>query len=121
MNRVLILPLIALAFFFTSCAGPVSYTNKPLLNYDQNTKYRVDDHPDGFTVTMSYSRYQFIPESNAVALSAKSNLMALCHEVADSKGRKIDPIDEQRIRMSMGRNGFTGITSWNGTARAFYR
>lgn len=118
MKRFLILLAVAM---MASCATPVGYTEKALARYDKNTTYRVDDHTDGFTVTMYYSRFQFIPESNAVADVAKSNLTAICYDVADAKGRDIQPINEQRIKMSMGRNGLTGITSWTGTVKAFYK
>ncbi len=119
MTSKFIIPIIAL--FLCSCATPVGYTEKPLAIYDKNTSYRVDDHNDGFTVTMYYSRYQFIPESNAVLVSAKSNLTAICYEISDSRGKDIQPINEQRIKMSMGRNGLTGITSWTGSVKVFYK
>ena len=115
------LMLFVAIFTFASCATPVGYAEKPMARYDKNTTYRVDDNSDGFTVTMFYSRYQFIPESDAVALAAKSNLTTLCHEIADSKGRQIENINEQRVKMSMGRNGVTGVTSWTGTVKAFYK
>ena len=34
----------------------------------------------------------------------------------EARGRKIQPVNEQRIRLSMGRDGFTGITSCSATA-----
>jgi hypothetical protein len=110
-----------LALLISSCATPVGYTEKALSRHDKNTTYRVDDFSGGFTVTMYYSRYQFIPESDAVLAAAKSNLTSICYDVADSKGRDIQPINEQRIKMSMGRNGVSGITSWTGSVKAFYK
>lgn len=47
--------------------------------------------------------------------------MFLAWEVAEKKGRKIDPINEQRIRISMGRNGFSGITSCQAFAVAKWK
>jgi hypothetical protein len=114
--------LLSIALCFSvSCATPVGYSEKPLARYDKNTTYRVDEFPDGFTVTMYYSRYQFIPESDAVSTAARSNLLAICHEIAEQKGRRIEQVNEQRVRMSMGRNGITGITSWTGSVKAFYK
>lgn len=92
----------------------------PLAKSDKDTSYRVDDHPDGFTLTVYYSRYQFVPESDAVALAGKSALLSTAYEIADARGKKIQPINEQRIKMSMGRNGVSGITSWTGTVKVFY-
>ena len=112
---------IALILLLASCATPVGYTEKELSRYDKNTTYRVDERDDGFTITTYYSRYQFIPESDAVLIAAKSNLTSICYDVADSKGIEIKPINEQRIKMSMGRNGLSGITSWTGIVKAFYK
>jgi len=121
MKKIIPLILISITVFLASCATPVGYTEKELSRYDKNTTYRVDERTNGFTVTMYYSRYQFIPESDAVLAAAKSNLTSICYDVADSKGKEIKPINEQRIKMSMGRNGLSGITSWTGTVKAFYK
>jgi hypothetical protein len=102
-----IFPLLLLS----ACATPVSHTNAPLSTYDKDTEYAVEDRTDGFALTVYYSRYQFIPESSAVATACKSQLTALAWEIADRKGKKIKPVNEQRIRISMGRNGLSGITS----------
>ncbi len=102
----LLLPLLLAA-----CASPVSHTNAPMSTYDKDTEYSAEDRSDGFSLTVYYSRYQFIPESDAVATACKSALMALGWEIAERKGRKIEPINEQRVRISMGRNGVSGITS----------
>jgi hypothetical protein len=42
----------------------------------------------------------------------------VAHDIAENRGKKIQPINEQRIRLSFGRNGFTGITSCSATAPA---
>lgn len=94
-----------------ACATPVSHTNIPLSTYDKNTQYGIEERPDGFGITLYYSRYQFIPESDAVATACKSALTSIAWEHAEKKGKHIEPINEQRIRLSMGRNGFSGITS----------
>jgi hypothetical protein len=103
------------------CATPLGYTERPLQRYDRDTTYRVDDHESGFTVTAYYSRYQFIPESDVVAVAGKSTLLNIAYDVAEARGRKIEPINEQRVRMSMGRNGVSGATSWSGSVKAFYK
>lgn len=75
----------------------------------------VDDKPDGFSLTINYSRYQFIPESDALAVACKQALTSIAHELGERKGRKIERIEEQRIRISFGRNGLSGITSCSAT------
>ena len=99
-----------------SCATPVSHTNIPLSTYDKDTEYGIEKRDDGFSITVYYSRYQFIPESDAVATACKSQLTAIAWEHADNEGKKIDPVNEQRIRVSMGRNGLSGITSCQANA-----
>jgi len=94
-----------------ACATPVSHTNIPLSTYDKDTEYGIEQREDGFGITVYYSRYQFIPESDAVTVACKSQLTSIAWEYADKVGKEIEPINEQRIRISMGRNGFTGITS----------
>lgn len=104
--------LMALA----GCASPVGYTNQPLTSYDKDTEYRTDDNADGFALTIYYSRYQFIPETSATAAACKQALTALAYDLAEKRGRKIKPVNEQRIKMSFGRNGVVGITSCSATA-----
>jgi hypothetical protein len=107
MKHVLILALVLLA----GCATPVSHTNIPLSTFDKDTEYGVEPRPSGFAVTVYYSRYQFIPESDAVATACKSQLTAIAWDHSDKIGKAIKQINEQRIRLSMGRNGLSGITS----------
>lgn len=103
------------------CATPAGYTTTPMTKLDQHTDYAVDDFEGGFSMTIYYSRYQFIPESSAVDEAAKSQLLSLAHNIADKRNRPIQPINEQLIQKSMGRNGVTGITSWSGTVKVFYQ
>lgn len=115
------LPIVLLSAILCACATPVSHTNIPLSTYDKDTEYGLEDRPDGFGITVYYSRYQFIPESDAVAVACKSALTSIAWEIADRKGKQIEPINEQRIRISMGRNGFSGITSCQAFAVAKWK
>lgn len=121
MKSKLALVLICFSVILGGCATPVGYTEKSLSRSDKDTSYRVDEHEDGFSITVYYSRYQFIPESDAVAQAGKSALLSTVYDVADARGKKIQPINEQRIKMSMGRNGLSGVTSWTGTVKVFYQ
>ena len=113
--------LLTFALLLGGCATPVGYSTQPLQRHDKDTTYRIDDHEDGFTITVYYSRYQFIPESDAVAMAGRSALLSIAHEISDARGRPIEQINEHRIKMSMGRNGFSGITSWSGTVKVFFK
>nr|WP_223287432.1 hypothetical protein [Halomonas elongata] len=114
------LPLLFLTFT-TGCATPISHTNIPLSTYDKDTEYGIEDRENGFGITVFYSRYQFLPESDVVATACKSQLTSIAWEHAENQGRKIEPINEQRIRISMGRNGLTGITSCQANAIAKWK
>ncbi|WP_439684839.1 hypothetical protein MNJPNG_04855 [Cupriavidus oxalaticus] len=92
-----------------------------MTSFDRDTDYAVDDLPGGFTLTVNYSRYQFVPELSAVATACKATLTSIAHDLAAQKGRAIEPIDEQRIKLSMGRNGFTGMTSCSASAPVKWR
>lgn len=100
------------------CATATKQTDATMTPYDKDTEYAVAPRPDGFSLAVNYSRYQFIPESDAVAVACRSALMAITYEQADKQGKKIKPLNEQRIRISMGRNGLSGITSCSASAIA---
>lgn len=113
--------LPALCLAFAGCATAVSFTDAPMTEHDKDTVYAVEDRPDGFSLTVRYARYQFIPESTSVAIACRAALTSIAWEVAERRGKKIDPVNEQRIRISMGRNGLTGITSCEASALAAWR
>jgi len=111
---------IGLISLLGACAQPTLYDTAPMSQYDQHTKYMRNDSLKGFTVNVIYERYQFIPESDAVALACKQAATALVFELADAEGRMLKPINHDRIRLSMGRNGVTGITSCSISVPVFY-
>jgi hypothetical protein len=108
--------LLVFSILVVGCATPVSHTNVPMSTYDKDTEYGIEERDDGFGLTVYYSRYQFIPESGAVATACKSSLTAIAWEHSDQVGKPIEQVNEQRIRISMGRNGLSGITSCQATA-----
>lgn len=93
------------------CATARQQSNIELDRSAPNTDYGIMIKPDGFEIEIEYARYQFIPESEAVATACKSQLLALSYQYADSEKRQIEPINEQRISFSMGRNGLSGTTT----------
>lgn len=102
--------ILIISFFYCGCV-PVSHTNMPLSTYDKDTEYGIEENEKGFGITVYYSRYQFIPESSSVSIACKQMLTSIAWEYSDKVGKKIKPVNEQRIRISMGRNGLSGITS----------
>jgi hypothetical protein len=103
--------LIAAFALLAGCATVVKHSDAPMSGYDKNTKYSVEPRPDGFGISVYYSRYQFVPESDAVAMACKQALTSIAHEQAAKRGREIEQVNEQAVRLSMGRNGLSGITS----------
>ena len=101
----------AIGFSLFGCSTATIYTDKPMIRHDKDTEYSVEDNQNGFVLSIFYERYQFTPESTSVAASCKSALTSLAWEIAQKKGRDIQQINDQQIKLSMGRNGFTGITS----------
>lgn len=113
--------IVTASFAVTSCAAPIQQSEVSMMRYDRDTEYSITPKNDGFSISINYSRYQFIPESSAVGVACKSALTAIAFEQAEKQGHKIEAINEQRIRLSMGRNGFTGITSCSATAIAEWK
>jgi len=109
---------VLIAAALAACATPIQQSSGGMATYDRDTEYSLTERADGFSLAINYSRYQFIPESTAVAQACKSTLTSLAHELADRRGKKLKPLDEQRIRLSFGRNGLTGITSCSASALA---
>lgn len=113
-----LLSALLLASILAGCATATKQTDASMTPYDKDTEYALMPQADGFTIAINYSRYQFIPESGAVAIACKSALTAIAYEQAVKQGRKIQPLNEQRIRISMGRNGLSGVTSCSALAVA---
>lgn len=111
MKKIHLTTAVFSLLLLASCASPVSHSNIPLSTYDRDTEYAIAETDLGFTLTVYYSRYQFIPESAALASACKSALTSIAWEISESRGRKISPVNDQKIRISMGRNDFSGITS----------
>lgn len=82
---------------------------------DKNAKFSLDDTPTGFTVEVRYSRYQFVPEAGALITACQSLVLSRAYDEAKQRGREIEPINEQAVRVSTGRNIINART----TCRAF--
>lgn len=121
INEMRILFSALALVLLVGCATPATVSDIPLEKHDENTRYGVEQRSNGFGISVAYSRYQFVPESDAVATACKQALTSLAWDHADSVGREIEPINEQRIRISMGRNGVTGITSCRAYAVASWK
>ncbi len=107
--------VLAGLFALAACTTAAD-VSKPLAEGQGNdAKIKVADTATGFSVDVRYSRYQFIPETGALLVACRSIATARAYEEAKNRGREIEPINEQTIRVSTGRNGIVGLT----TCRAF--
>lgn len=113
-------PLVALALL-GACTTPADVTKPISTASDPNAKATIRDTDTGFTVEVAYSRYQFVPETGALMTACRSILMARAYEEAKNRGREIQPINEQEIRVSTGRNIVTARTACKAFAEARWK
>jgi len=104
-----------------ACTTP-SDVSQPLSSVpDKNAKTSVKDIPGGFSVDVSYSRYQFIPETGAVITACKSIALAQVRDVSTGRSRAVQTLSSDDVRVSTGRNGLTGHTSCRAFVEAKWR
>ena len=111
------LALLALA----ACTQPADVRAPIGVGKHNDAKVEVKDVQGGFTVYVRYNRYQFIPESGALLVACRSLVTARAFEEAKNRGREIEPINEQAIRVSTGRNGVLGLTFCRAFAEARFK
>jgi hypothetical protein len=99
----------------SSCTTPADVSKPLSAGGDKNAKFEIKDTASGFTVDLRYSRYQFVPEADALLVACRSIATTRAYEEAKNRGREIQPINEQTLRVSVGRNIINART----TCRAF--
>lgn len=105
-----IMPALCLAIL-SACTTPADVSKPLTAGGDKNAKFDIKQTAGGFTVDLRYSRYQFIPEAGALLTACRSIIIARVEEEAKVRGRAIKPIDEQAVRVSVGRNILSGRTA----------
>jgi hypothetical protein len=114
--------LAALTLFaIGGCTQPADVTKPIAAGQHNDAKVEVKDTPTGFSVYVRYNRYQFIPESSALLVACRSLATARAYEEAKNRNREIEPINEQAIRVSTGRNGVLGLTFCRAFAEAKWK
>ena len=113
MKCVVVISCLLLLAGCSTTTTPLSYTDIKLStgSYGQGTQYGIENHENGFALAVYYSRYQFLSDGAVVVIECKNRLAAIAREYADDIGKKIEPINESRLRVSTGRDEFFGITS----------
>lgn len=112
--------LMATCVLVVGCGVPVRYGSGPYQQWDKDTEYHVAERPGGFQLSVLFSRYQFFPSPATVESACRSTLTSMAYTLAEQRGRKIRPINEQRIQLSTGRNIASAITSCSATAPVEY-
>ena len=109
--------ILILVFGASNCSTSNKLTKIELKNKTSDISYGVKENDRGFEIEISYKKYQFWPESDALITTCKSQLISTAYDYADEKGSSIKKINEQRIKISMGRNGLTGVMSCNASTK----
>lgn len=105
----------------TGCTHPAD-VSRPLTEVaDKNAHFTVKNTSAGFTVEVRYSRYQFVPEASALLVACRSLVTARAYDEAKARGREIQPINEQTIRVSTGRNIIKARTACRAFAEAHWK
>ena len=88
----------------SACTTPADVSKPTTAGANENAKFAVKDTATGFTVDLTYSRYQFVPAPDALLVECRSIASSRAYDEARMKGREIQPINDQDIRVSTGRN-----------------
>lgn len=112
---------LATALALAACTHPAD-VSRPLTEVaDKNAHFTVKDTAAGFTVEARYSRYQFVPETSALLTACRSLVLSRAYDEAKRRGREIEPINEQTIRVSTGRNIINARTACRAFAEARWK
>jgi hypothetical protein len=104
-----------------ACTHPADVSHPLTEVADKNAHFTVKDIPGGFSVEVRYSRYQFVPEASALLVACRSLVTARAYDEAKTRGREIEPSNEQTIRVSTGRNIIKARTACRAFAEAHFK
>ena len=95
--------LVVLAML-AGCASKREYIpQQEAYSYDKNTSFAMQEESDGFMLTVDYAKEpSFLEFHSAIAKQCKSQLTSIARELSDKTGRKIKPVNEERITISVG-------------------
>jgi zona occludens toxin (predicted ATPase) len=110
--------MLIVMLVLTGCGAPLSPANQPLSTFNKDTAYSIRENENGFTITVTYSRYRATPQPKAVAAVCKSQLKAKALEFAY---KEIEPINEQQIKVTLSRRPLSGILSCEASANVLWR
>jgi hypothetical protein len=109
------------ALAVAGCTHPADVSHPLTEVADKNAHFTIKDTPNGFSVEVRYSRYQFVPEASALLVACRSLVTARAYDEAKTRGREIEPINDQTIRVSTGRNIIKARTACRAFATAAWK
>ncbi|MBJ6121379.1 hypothetical protein [Sphingomonas mollis] len=113
--------VLSAALAAAACTHPADVSHPLTEVADKNAHFAVKDTAAGFTVEVRYSRYQFVPEAGALLVACRSLATSRAYDEAKQRGKEIEPINEQTIRVSTGRNILNARTSCRAFAEARWK
>ncbi|WP_271299200.1 hypothetical protein [Sphingomonas sp. CV7422] len=109
---------LSAALALAACTHPAD-VSRPLTEVaDKNAHFMIKDTAAGFSVEVRYSRYQFVPETSALMTACRQLATARAYDEAKRRGREIEQINEQSVRVSTGRNIIKARTACRAFAEA---
>jgi hypothetical protein len=112
--------VLSTALAVAGCTHPRD-VSRPLTVTDKGADFTINNTPTGFSVEVRYSRHQFVPDANVLLDECRSLVTARAYEEAKNRAREIQPINEQAIRTSAGRNILLGRTSCSAFVETMWR
>ena len=112
---------LIIILLITACTKPMDVENLPAPSADKNARFSVKNTPEGFSIGLTYSRYQFIPEAGAIITACKSLLTGKAYEEARLRNHAIQSINDQEVRVSIGRNVINARTSCKAFVQVRYK
>ncbi len=83
--------------------------------------YRAKFLKDGFNLKVTHENWQFKPDLDVVMARCRDSVHRYAPEIAATKDREIQPIDDSKISMSYNRNHNTGSSTCTATYAVAYK
>ena len=108
--------VISMAILLIGCTSPRTKVPDGMTEYDEHSSYSYSISKDQIRIDVLYERYQFIQDSAYLTNECKDALREIMGKTAKTLGLRVQQPSDQNINSSIGRNGFTGITTCSANA-----
>ncbi len=76
---------------------------------------------DGFQLNLTHSRYQFITDMDELMATCRTSVGQVAEQLAMAKEREIQPIDSDKIAISIKRDHALGLSTCKATYNVAYK